>query len=97
MRRPVWQRWWYILTTVFAIALLVVALQWNTSTVLAQGFAQRPVPGQLPLVRGIPENIQAGLQCLDGTSPAKARVCPMLPAALRPGCLAFARESCLLS
>jgi hypothetical protein len=73
----------------FAISLLVFALQWNTGTALAPGFALRPsTPSPY---------IQQLQQCLDSTWQAKASYCPMLPAVFRPECFASARESCLLS
>jgi hypothetical protein len=55
MNRPVWQRTWYVLTAIFAISLLVTALQWNTSPPTPRPVAARPVPA----------NVQFGQQCLD--------------------------------
>jgi hypothetical protein len=52
-RRPIWQRTWYVLTAIFAISLLVTALQWNTST-------------PTPVSRFVPSQyIQGVTRCLD--------------------------------
>jgi hypothetical protein len=97
MRRPVWQRALRLVTTLFTVALLSVAFQWNTSTPLAPGLALRPLTAQQPVSHPDPLNVQFGEHCLDTLWQAKAIDCPLHPAAFRPRCIAFAREACLLS
>jgi hypothetical protein len=91
MRRPVWQRAWYILTAVYAISLLVFALQWNTTTLGNATLAPRAAPR--PFTPS--PYIQQGQHCLDPT--LQATLCPTLPASFRPECFAAERRTCLLS
>ncbi|MFI5287006.1 MAG: hypothetical protein ACHQ4F_11875 [Candidatus Dormibacteria bacterium] len=90
MKRPVWQRTWYVLTAMFAISILVFALQWNTMTLGNATLAPRPAPRPFT-----PDQyIQQVQQCLDHT---RASLCPTLPAALHTECVPPARRACLLS
>jgi hypothetical protein len=45
VKRPIWQRTWYVLTAIFATSLLVTCLLWNTSTLTPRPVS-RPVPSQ---------------------------------------------------
>jgi hypothetical protein len=99
-RGPIWKRDWYRLTALFAIALLAVALQWNTSTLGSATLTPRSA------LRPVPENVQAGLECLGLASPSGARLippsqCQTLPATFQPGCIAASAprtpSTCLLS
>jgi hypothetical protein len=57
VKRPVWQRTWYVLTAMFAISLLVTCLQWNTGTLTPRP-ASRPVPNQY--IPGVPSCFASG-------------------------------------
>ena len=86
-RRPVWQRWWYILTAMFAFSLLAFGLQWNPSTL-----APLPVSHHIshPFVPS--PYMQTILNCLNETHHF---VCP--PVALPPGVVCGPPTACLLS
>lgn len=62
MERPVWKRAWFILTAAFAIALLVVALQWNTTSPNTRP-AVRSAPLS-PYIQGLTQCLHSGKTCL---------------------------------